>query len=429
MWEHEGNERALKDLSKPYRIEAPPPPGTPVPRALGLGLAVRLVLRVFPEVERELKHWRQRLEAAGDPELRRQGLDSISRKRFHAQGGSIYALYPAVSSPPAAVRSATQRLHAGGRREHPRRSPANDGSRRLVPFIVAFQTISDYLDNLCDRAPSAVSGLRPARTENGVHGRGCLDTAAFRQLHLAYTDALDPDGGSADYYRFYPCRDDGGYLQALVDRCRQALRGIPSYSRVQDEALRLARLYADLQTFKHARPPLREGLLRDWFAAHAGTYPDLNWWEFAAATGSTLGIFALCAAAADPALTSGAAGRLAAGYFPWISGLHIMLDYFIDQAEDEAGGDLNFVTYYDGDGQCREQLLLFFNRALEQAAGLPDPLFHTTIVRGLPAFYLSDPKAPEQGLGGAADVLLEAGGAGTLSMYRACRLLRRLGKL
>jgi tetraprenyl-beta-curcumene synthase len=407
----EGNEQALKDLSKLYRMEMPPQPGALAPRMRGLGLAARFVLRVFPEVDRELGRWRQRLEAAGDPELRLQGLDSISRKRFHAQGGSIYALCPAASSPPAAARSVVQRLQAVGiGRGHPRHSPADNGGQSLAPFIVAFQTISDYLDNLCDRA-------------------GCLDTAAFRQLHLAYTGALDPDGGSADYYRFYPRRDDGGYLQALVDRCRQALRGLASYSAVQDEVLWLARLYADLQTFKHASPPLRQGLLRDWFAAHAGACPDLYWWEFAAATGSTLGIFALCAAAGGHGLTPEAAGRLAAGYFPWITGLHILLDYFIDQAEDEAGGDFNFVSCYAGDSQCRERLLLFFERALEQAAGLPDPLFHTTIVHGLPAFYLSDSKVAEQGLGGTADVLLAAGGAKTLSMYRACRLLRQLGKL
>lgn len=42
----------------------------------------------------------------------------------------------------------------------------------FVKFIVAFQTISDYLDNLCDRVE-------------------VNDEQAFRQLHLAITDALD----------------------------------------------------------------------------------------------------------------------------------------------------------------------------------------------------------------------------------------------
>ncbi|MGD0153709.1 MAG: tetraprenyl-beta-curcumene synthase family protein [Thermacetogeniaceae bacterium] len=356
----------------------------------GLGLVARFVVHIFPEVERELGHWQQRLEAAGDPELRRQGLASIEKKRFHAQGGSIYALSVTASG-------------------------AGATTRNLVAFIVAFQTISDYLDNLCDRAAPA-SG-HP------------LDTAAFRQLHRAFTDALDPDSGAADYYRFYPCCDDGGYLPALVEQCRQSLRQLPSYDLVQGDLLRFAGLYSDLQTFKHTFRSQREGLLQNWFAVHAAAYPDLDWWEFAAATGSTLGIFALCAAATDPHLAPEAVSRLSSGYFPWISGLHILLDYFIDQAEDEAGGDLNFISYYPDPGRCRERLLLFLQRSLDRAAALPDPLFHTTVVRGLPAFYLSDPKVNDQGFEQTAGTLLSAGGRETLSMYRACRLLRWLGKL
>lgn len=356
------------------------------------GLVARFLVWVFPEVERELGRWRQQLEVAGDPELRRQGLASIGKKRFHAQGGSFYALSGTAAG------------------KTPGYAGTDDRKRDLVAFIVAFQTISDYLDNLCDR------------TE-------CLETAAFRQLHLAYTDALDPYGGVDDYYRFYPYRDDGGYLTVLVKQCREVLQRLPSYHLVQGEVLRFARLYSDLQTFKHTFPHLREGLLQNWAVAEAGAHRDLNWWEFAAATGSTLGIFALCAAAADPGLTPESVDQLSAGYFPWISGLHILLDYFIDQGEDEATGDLNFVSYYAGEGHCRERLLLFLNRALDCAAALPDPWFHTTVVHGLPAFYLSDPKAPMQGLEETAGVLLAGGGRETMSMYQICRLLRRLGKL
>jgi tetraprenyl-beta-curcumene synthase len=345
-----------------------------------ISLITRFLVWIFPEVERELKRWRQRLTMAGDPELRQQGLASISKKRFHAQGGGVYALL-AVGS-----------------------------GNHLVSFIVAFQTISDYLDNLCDRT-------------------GCLETAVFRQLHLAYLDALDPFGDVNDYYRLFPYGDDGGYLSALVQQCRQVLSQLPSWHLVRDAALRLARLYCDLQVFKHTFPDRREQLLQNWAAVEDGAQYGLNWWEFAAASGSTLGIFALCAAAADPGLTPGVADQLFTGYFPWITGLHILLDYFIDQAEDEAGADLNFVSYYAGGEQCRERLLLFLQRALNCAATLPDPWFHTTIVRGLPAFYLSDPKVGAQGLDATANVLLAAGGNETRSMYQLCRLLRRFGKL
>ena len=37
------------------------------------------------------------------------------------------------------------------------------------------------------------------------------------------------------------------------------------------------------------------------------------------------------------------------GYFPYIQGLHILLDYLIDQEEDKVGGDLNFCFYYENE--------------------------------------------------------------------------------
>ncbi|CEO87370.1 conserved hypothetical protein [Syntrophaceticus schinkii] len=444
-----------------------------------LTMLTRFVTRVFPGVEKELKRWQEVVSTAGDPELRQQGLASIEKKKFHCLGGSVYTLM--------------------------------EGAHQdTLSFIVALQTISDYLDNLCDRA-------------------GCLDMAAFRRLHLAFTDALEPEnthsaqltgipqisteedkpdedkrgvvtssaqasaahratidalepenthsaqltrilhlasadgdkqavvtsgtrasaahratadalepdgstdgsaeGGIGDYYSLYPHQDDAGYLKSLVEECRNIIRRLPSYQLVQEDVLRLASLYCDLQTYKHTHIPLREGYLERWFAEHATKVPELDWWEFAAATGSTLGIFALIAAAGQPNLDSETARRITDGYFPWICGLHILLDYFIDQEEDLLEGDLNFVSYYENREHCIERLVLFLEHALDQAARMPDPLFHTTVVQGLPAFYLSDPKVGAQGLEEDAMTILEAAGEETVRMYRVCRSLRRRGKI
>lgn len=351
-------------------------------RARRLALVTRFVTRVFPLVDQELDRWRGHISEAEDRELSAQGLASIRTKRFHCQGGSIYAL-------------------------------AGQAGQELISFIVALQTISDYLDNLCDRS-------------------GCLDAGAFRQLHTAFTDALEPGGELNDYYRFFPHREDGGYLTALVEECRNILCLLPSYPTVKEDALWLGRLYCDLQTYKHTHLHLREDLLREWFADHSGEFPgleSLEWWEFAAATGSTLGIFALCAAAGQPGLTAADARRITAGYFPWICGLHILLDYFIDQDEDQAGGDLNFVSYYADAVRRRERLVFFMRRALREAAALPNPHFHTTVVLGLPAFYLSDPKVRSQGLDDTASLLLSAGGRESRGMYRFCKILRSTRKI
>ncbi|NLN22212.1 MAG: tetraprenyl-beta-curcumene synthase family protein [Syntrophomonadaceae bacterium] len=343
-----------------------------------LAILTRFVTRVFPKVEKELKRWQELIKTAGDAELRHQGLASIEKKKFHCLGGSVYTLMEGAHE-------------------------------ETLPFIVAFQTISDYLDNLCDRA-------------------GCLDAAAFRQLHLAFTDALEPDKPLNDYYQLYPHKDDAGYLQALVEECRRIIKKLPSYHIVKESALNLALLYCDLQTYKHTHYQVREKQLKDWFARYAADHQDLYWWEFAAATGSTLGIFALIAAAGQPNLDCTEAAELTSSYFPWICGLHILLDYFIDQEEDILGGDLNFVSYYPDQEMCRQRMILFQNNALKCAAALPEPLFHVTVVKGLPAFYLSDPKVRDQGLDDIARELLEVGGGmKTLRMHRVCRSLRKRG--
>ena len=71
-----------------------------------------------------------------------QAWASITKKRFHAEGGSVYAALT------------------------PQWIPTS------VPLIVALQTISDYLDNLCDRSVS-------------------MEEADFRVLHKAMLDAVD----------------------------------------------------------------------------------------------------------------------------------------------------------------------------------------------------------------------------------------------
>ena len=141
-------------------------------------------------------------------------------------------------------------------------------TRDFVRLVVALQTISDYLDNLCDRA-------------------GVADETAFRQLHLAMTDALDPGRPVSDYYATYPFRDDGGYLKSLVTVCRQEVKKLPAYPLVKTELLRQAALYSELQTYKHLDPKVREEKMLSWINGHLPGYPGIMPWEFAAATGST----------------------------------------------------------------------------------------------------------------------------------------------
>jgi tetraprenyl-beta-curcumene synthase len=339
---------------------------------------------VLPRVSSELRKWERQLTVYADWPLLQQASASLSRKRFHAQGGSFYALY-----------NFNPRYY-----------------KKLVSLIVALQTISDYLDNLCDRG-------------------GIYNEAAFRCLHRAMTAALTrgPIKG-LDYYRFYPAKNDGGYLEALVAECRSCTGILPAYPAVQPEILRLASLYNDLQVYKHLNPAERGSRLKRWFKEKAApASPPLHWWEYAAACGSTLAIFALFGLAASPETSVHEARKLVNAYFPWVCGLHILLDYWIDQEEDRREGDFNFAACYSSPALAVERLHLFLQKSLEEAAKLPRTSFHRSVIRGLLAVYLSDPKVSLQGLQEPASSLLNAGGTEARLYYRLCLMLRKLGVL
>lgn len=306
----------------------------------------RSFARVLPLSSRELRTWRERAGAIPDPELRAQALASLRLKRFHADGGCVFA----TGAPP------------GPEREN------------LVRLIVAFQTISDYLDNLCDRSTS-------------------LDPEDFRRLHQAMTDAVDPDALRGDYYEHHPQREDAGYLDALVATCQAAVAQLPGFEAVAAPVGELVGLYCDLQVHKHVRVEERVDRLTEWFGAHRELGPELDWWEFSAATGSTLGVFALFCAALDEGVPGETVRRIRTAYFPWVGGLHILLDYLIDQDEDRHGGDLNFVAQYPSRERADQRIEMFARRALAEVQDLPAARFHRLVIQGLVGMYLSDAKA------------------------------------
>lgn len=332
------------------------------------------VTRTLPEVQKLLQHWRIRAELIPDEMLRQQALDSLTNKAFHCQGGAIYAA-------------------------HPRNS-------QLLQFIVAYQTICDYLDNLCDRA-------------------GSTNGHSFSQLHQSLLDALDPSRSRVDYYENYPHQNDGGYLNALVETCRQTLAGATQYHQVQAEIMVLAEWYSKLQVAKHIQVEKREQVLCSWANSHLANYPALHWQEFAAASGSTLAIFALLRQAFMGNNDHRIYQQIWCAYFPWICSLHILLDYLIDQEEDRQGGDLNFVFYYDNEEEMIERLTLILSRCYEQVFALPELSYHEMVVDGLLAMYLSDRKVELQGYESLRRHLIEQGSNTAWRTYRLCRTVRR----
>jgi tetraprenyl-beta-curcumene synthase len=337
-----------------------------------------MILQVQPVVHFYLRRWRKRAQHIPDPELRRQALASMDTKAFHCEGGALYGLL------------------------------AGNHYREAVEFIVAYQTISDYLDNLCDRSNSQ-------------------DPRDFRALHEAMLQALTPDAPLTSYYRFRQEQDDGGYLASLVQTCRGVLDRLRNFSAAWESVRELASIYIDLQVHKHVRKEERQGRLLAWYDQHRDTLPPMAWYEFAACAGSTLGIFCIISYLFQPAVSRPLVEQIKKAYFPWVQGLHILLDYLIDQEEDRQGLDLNFCSYYETEDHMSGRIAFFYSRAQAGVAGLPDARFHHLIIQGLLSIYLADHKVSrQQDIRAVSRKLLRLGGAQTFFFYLHCWIYRRL---
>jgi tetraprenyl-beta-curcumene synthase len=320
----------------------------------------RFLRVVIPLAATELDAIHARAQAIPDPALREQALASIATKGYHVEGGAIHATFLA---------------HAA--------------ARRHVAIVAPLETIYDYLDNLCDRLP-------------GVSQR------AFATLHEALLDALDDRRTPAEYYRDGPYADDGGYLRGLVDAVRNGLRALPHYEAVRERLVEVGRFYAELQVLKHGPPGARERACDEWYARNRARFPDLAWWEFAAACGSSLPVFALIELAGRRRLTQAEIEATHRAYFPGVSALHILLDYFIDQAEDAAHGELNFVACYPSRDEAVRGLRRLVTAALARVRSLAGAARHRFLLNAMCVFYLTHPKVFEQRLEAESRELLAA---------------------
>ncbi|MFP3125022.1 tetraprenyl-beta-curcumene synthase family protein [Ectobacillus funiculus] len=341
-----------------------------------ISLMSKVYRNVMPPVHQELMRWTERAQCIPNEELRKQALASIEHKTFHCEGGGILAIL------------------------------AGSGMNECVRFIVAYQTISDYLDNLCDRSTS-------------------LDPLDFEALHESMLHALTPGSPTENYYRFREDQNDGGYLEALVRTCQDVLQHTKHYPKIAGVLQELARYYCDLQVHKHVALTEREGRLQEWFALHKEQLPAMSWYEFSACAGSTLGIFCLVAYSFHHELSESQITKIKKGYFPYLQGLHILLDYFIDQEEDRLGGDLNFCSYYESREETLERLKHFVQETDRYLQDLPHSKFHRLISKGLLGIYLSDQKVSEQKeMQQMARRIVKYGGVASYFFYVNARLYR-----
>lgn len=350
--------------------------------ATEFGLAKLVFKDIFPIVHRELDYWEERAKSIPNEELRIQATASIAHKTFHCEGGSILALI------------------------------AGEDRAQVIRFIVAYQTISDYLDNLCDRSTS-------------------LDPEDFSLLHESMQHALNPTAELKNYYERREDQNDGGYLSDLVKTCQEVMQTLPYYKEIQPYLFELCGYYCDLQVHKHVIWEERVHRLQAWFEDNKHHLPGgMTWYEFSACAGSTLGIFCLVSYGARASFRDGLAKNVRNAYFPYVQGLHIMLDYFIDQEEDRVGNDLNFCFYYESEQKMIERLCFFLEQANRDIEKIPDEHFHKMVNQGLVGIYLADGKvAKQKDVKAHVHKLLKQGGFRSYFFYWNCKMYYAMRKV
>jgi len=340
----------------------------------------RYLTTVLPGVTRELIHWRTGAERIPDPTLQRLALQAIA-KRGNMEGAALFAV-----------------LAPRARR------------RETVRALVAFQTAYNYLDALAEQ-PSADP------LSNG------------RQLHEALLVALDPAAAHPDYYAHHPQSHDGGFLSELVDTCRSAFITLPSRRAVSAAAWAAAARIVAFQSLNLTRQQGGHDELERWARYQTPRSSGLDWWQIAAAGGSSLAVHALIATAANPDVKTSDAAAIEGAYFPWICALHSLLDSLIDVDEDERAGQRNLLTYHTSPQRVAFAMKMLARRATAAARSLPDGPHHDVILTAMVTYYLSSPEACAPDARGSAQNVAAAVGplvAPALVLFKARRLVAGL---
>jgi tetraprenyl-beta-curcumene synthase len=305
-----------------------------------VGTATRELCWGLAEVSREVERWRALAQRIPEDALRDDALAAIGRKRANIDGAALFWTLPRVRS------------------------------RELLRLLVAYEVLADFLDCTSERAAHA-------------------GTANGRQLHRALIEALDSDLEVSDYYRYHPWAEDGGYVRALVDTCREICVELPSYEAARP-LLRSAACLTQVLALNHEPDPRRrDRLLRGWADAEFAGQDELAWFECSGGASAWLTVLALLAFAADPDRDAREATDTYAVYLPWVSLAGTMLDSYGDIGEDAANYAHSYIAHYASTDTASRRIAEIIRRALDRAASLRDGERHVVLASCMVAMYLS----------------------------------------
>ena len=333
---------------------------------------------VRPRVAHELRRWQRRAEAIPDATLRAQALSTLRDEGFNSEGAAVFATLV----------------------------PSSQVTRAACLFV-RLQMICDYVDTVSEQADSD-----PLRNTH--------------QLHLALIDALQPGLPTADYYRHNPDEDDGGYLLRLVQACRNSLEKLPSYPEVREAAVHAVKRCVEGQSFTLAAIHQGTDRLSAWALEQDGA-DGYRWWEVAAASLSTVSLYALLALAANRDVTTAEAIQTDSVYFPSFCAVNALLDSLVDFDEDLRQPSLSSISRYNSSAEAGKRLSYLFCKADAAARGLRFGRRHAAMLVGISGFYLSTPNAENSFVPPIKAALAQAVGSRATMMLATLRLRRRLG--
>jgi tetraprenyl-beta-curcumene synthase len=309
-------------------------------RLVFLATVVRYIALVLPEVRRERRRWGAHVESIPSEELQ-CAARTAHAKRGNVEGAALFG----VLAPRARRRDA-------------------------IRALVALQSAYNYLDELAE-LPSA-----------DPHSNA-------RQLHLALLAAVSPAPTHVDHYAHNRECEDGGYLAALIDACRESLLRLPSYRLLAPALAAAATRTVDFQALNLAESQGGQAALKRWARALTHTRQGIAWWEVAAGAGSSLALHALIATAAAGEPDCSAPAVVDGAYFPTIGALHSLLDSVVDRDEDREKGQRSLLANYSSPAYAAARLALLAREARDACAPLPAPRTHRVILTAMCSYYLS----------------------------------------
>jgi tetraprenyl-beta-curcumene synthase len=301
-------------------------------------------LTVYPEVRSEIDRLQRRAEQIQDPMLRRAALAAMA-KRSNMEGAAAFAVLAPRSSRATAARC-----------------------------MVSFQAAYNYADTLAEQPCSD-----PSRNAHELH-RGLVSVFGQPQER-------------SNHLRHHAHTDDGGYLAELLEQCATAFQSLPSHAAVADAQALAA---GQIVCFQSHSLDLGEGAqsaLERWSQARTPADSGLEWWETAAAAGSSLAVHALIAAAADPSTSASDVEAVAQAYFPWAGALHSVLDSLVDRVEDAATGQFSLIGCYSTPAYAAERVQSMAQRSVELLQRLSRGGTHLVILAGMAGSYVQEARA------------------------------------